>query len=65
MIKGDMIQKICMIWRGITALKTWILQIKTTTEKIKLTGYLILCEIKFCNLKNEDFEKKKPKKLKK
>ena len=45
-------------------LKALILQIQTTTEKIKLTGYLILGEIKFCNLKNEHFEKKEPKKLK-
>ena len=29
---------------------------QTTTEKIKLTGYLILVEIKLCNLKNEHFE---------
>ena len=34
---------------------------KTTTEKIKLIGYLILAEIKFWNLKNEYFEKKSPK----
>ena len=59
--KGDMIRKFCMIWHGITPLKTWILQIQTTTEKIKLIGYLILGEIKFCNLKNEHFEKKSPK----
>ena len=36
---------------------------QTTTEKIKLIGYLILGEIKFCEFKNEHFEKK-PKKLK-
>ena len=59
--KGDMIQKSCMIWHGITPLKTWILQIQTITGKIKLIGYLILGEIKFWNLKNEDFEKKSPK----
>ena len=41
------------------------LQIHTTTEKIKLIRYLITGEIKFCNLKNENFEKKKAKKLKK
>ena len=40
-----------------------MLQIQTTTEKIKLIGYLILCEIKFCNLKNEQFWGKKPKNL--
>ena len=63
--KGDMIQKFCMIWHGITTLKTWILQIQTITGKIKLIGYLILGEIKFWNLKNEDFEKKSPKSEKK
>ena len=42
---------------GITPLKTWILYLQTTTEKIKLNGYLILGEITFCNLKNEHFEK--------
>ena len=31
----------------------------TTTEKIKLIGYLILGDITFCNFKNEHFEKKK------
>ena len=36
------------------------IQIQTTIEKIKLIGYLILGEIKFCNLKNENFEKKSP-----
>ena len=56
-----MIQKFFMIWHGIIPLKTWILQIQTTTEKIKLIEYLILSEIKFCNLKNEHFEKKSPK----
>ena len=56
--KGDMIQKFCMIWHGIIPLKTWILEIQITTEKIKLIGYLILSEIKFCNHKNEHFEKK-------
>ena len=38
-----------------------MLQIKTTTEKVKLIGYLILGEIKFFNLKNEHFDKKSPK----
>ena len=56
-----MMQKFCMIWHGITPLKTWILQIQTTTEKIKLIGYLILSDIKFWKLKNEHFEKKSPK----
>ena len=37
-----------------------MLEIKTATEKIKLTGYLILGEIKFCNLKNENFEQNSP-----
>ena len=35
--------------------------IQTTTEKIKLIGYLIFGEIKLCNLKNENFEKKSSK----
>ena len=56
-----MIQKFCMIWHGTTSLKTWILQIETATEKIKLVGYLILGEIKCCDTKNEHFEKKSPK----
>ena len=56
--KGEMIKKFCMIWHGIIPLKTQILQIQTTTEKIKLIGCLILSEIKFCNFKNEHFEKK-------
>ena len=34
---------------------------QTTTEKIELNGYLILGEIKLCNLKNVHFEKKIPK----
>ena len=34
---------------------------QTTTEKIKLNGYLILGEIKFWNLKIEHFEKKSSK----
>ena len=34
---------------------------QTTTKKIKLIGYLIFVEIKFCNLKNEHFEKKSQK----
>ena len=58
--KGDIFQKFFMTWHGATPLKTWILQIQTTTEKIKLTGYLILGEIKFYNFKNEYFEKKIP-----
>ena len=64
--KGDIIQKFYMIWHGITPLKTWILQIETTTEKNKLIGYLLLDEIKFCNLKNKYFEKweKEPEKWK-
>ena len=37
------------------------LQVKTTAKKIKLIGYLILGEIKFCNLRNKHFEKKSPK----
>ena len=53
--KGDMIQTFCMIWHGITPLKTWILQIQTITEKNKLTGYLIFGEIKFWNLKNKHY----------
>ena len=34
---------------------------QTTTEKIDLIGYLILSEIKLCNLNNVHFEKKSPK----
>ena len=34
---------------------------QTTTEKMELIGYLILSEMTFFNLKNEDFEKKSPK----
>ena len=56
-----MIQKLCVIWHGITPLKTWILQTQTTTEKIKLIGYLILGEIRLWNLRNEHFEKMSPK----
>ena len=59
-----MIQKFCMIWHGITPLKSCYKQMQTTTEKIKLIGHLILGEIKFCNLKNEQFDKKSPKSLK-
>ena len=51
-----MIQKFCMLCHGITP-KTRILLLQTTTE-IKLIGYLILGEIKFCNVINKDFEKK-------
>ena len=40
-----------------TYLKTLILQMQTTTEKIELIGYLILGEIKLCNLENVHFEK--------
>ena len=43
------------------AFKRWILQIQTTTERIKLIGYLILREINFCKLKIEHFEEKSPK----
>ena len=50
-----------LILMGITPLKTWILYLQTTTEKIKLNGYLILGEITFRNLKNEHFEKNSPK----
>ena len=35
--------------------------IQTTTEKIELTGFLILGKIKLGNLKNVHFEKKSPK----
>ena len=56
--KGDMIQKLCVISHGITSLKTWILQIQTSTGKINLIEYLILGEIKLCNLKNEHFVRK-------
>ena len=38
---------------------------QTTTEKIKLITYLILREIKFWNLKNENILRKKLKKGKK
>ena len=34
---------------------------QTTTEKIELIGYLILGEIKLCNLKDVHFQKKTPK----
>ena len=46
-------------------LKTLILQMQTTTEKIKLTAYLILAEIKFLNLKNENILRKRAQKVKK
>ena len=39
-------------------LKTWILQMPSTTEKIELIGYLILDEQKLRNLKNIHLEKK-------
>ena len=39
-------------------LKTWILQMPSTTEKIELNGYLILDEQKLRNLKNIHLEKK-------
>ena len=42
-------------------LKKWILQIQINIEKTESIGYLILGEIKFCNLKNEHFQKKTPK----
>ena len=38
-----------------------MLQVQNTTEKSKLIGCLILGEIKLCNLKKEQFEKKTPK----
>ena len=56
-----MFQKFCMILDGINSLKGLILLVQTTTKKIKLIGYLILGEIKFCNLKNEHFENNNPK----
>ena len=56
-----MIQIFSMIWHGITPLKKLILQIQTTTETIKLIGYLILGEIKYWNLENEQFKKKNQK----
>ena len=59
--KGDMMHKFWMILHGITPFKSRILQIQNTSEKIKLTGYLILGEIKFCNFKNKNNEKKSPK----
>ena len=31
---------------------------QAATDKIKLTGYFILGEVKFWNLRNEHFEKK-------
>ena len=43
------------------SLKKQNLQVQTTTEKIELVGYLILGEIKLCNLKSINFEKKSPK----
>ena len=43
------------------SLRTWTLQMQTTTEKIELIGYLILGKIKLCNLKKVHFEKKDPK----
>ena len=45
-------------------LKKWILQIQINIEKIESIGYLILGEIKFFSLKNENFSEKDPKKLK-
>ena len=53
-----MLQKFCMVWHGITPLKTWFLHMQTITEKIMLTGFLIISEIKYFNFKNENFEKK-------
>ena len=38
---------------------------QTTTEKIELTGYLILGKKNLCNLKNVHFEKESPKSKKK
>ena len=43
------------------SLKKQNLQVQTTTEKIELIGYLILGEIKLCNLKSINFEKKSTK----
>ena len=40
------------------SLKTWILQLQTTAEKTELIVYLMLGEIKLCNLKNVHFKKK-------
>ena len=57
------VKRFCLIWHEVIALKTWILQTQTTTEKIDFTGYLILGKINFSNLKNEHLKKKKPKKL--
>ena len=41
--------------------KKWILQIQINIEKIESIEYLILGEIKFFSLKNENFQKKTPK----
>ena len=65
-IRVTWFRNFCMIWHGISPLKTWILEIQTTTEKIKLIGYLILGKIKVCKLKNisQTFSEKEPNKLK-
>ena len=59
--KGNRVQTFYMIWHGISPL---ILPIETTTEKITLTWYLVLGEIKFCNLKM-DILRKSTQKIKK
>ena len=46
-------------------LKTWILQMQTTTEKIELIRYSVLGEVKLCNHENVHFEKKSQKSFKK
>ena len=43
------------------SLKTWILQLQTTAEKTELIVYLMLGEIKLCNLKNVHLKKKNQK----
>ena len=50
-------------WKMLQEEKRCIKKMQTSTEKTKLIGYLILCEIKLCNLKNVHFLKKEPKKL--
>ena len=50
-------------WKMLQEEKRFIKKMQTSTEKTKLIGYFILCEIKLCNLKNVHFLKKEPKKL--
>ena len=50
-------------WKMLQEKKRFIKKIQTSTEKTKLIGYLVLCEIKLCNLKNVHFLKKEPKKF--